>query len=213
MDRQPLGDSGARAKTLDILQRIGEAASAMGDQRADGLAGKIIAFQEGEHGHGHGRPPVGEGDDDGIICFHVFHPRCQFRPGVFIVFPLGDLNLLHVIVGIFPDGVNVEQIAVDRGVNLLRHHLGVTHGQFPNTAMRIVLPRVRKISDQCLCHASNLLKTDWKLAFLIYRLSIKKSWPRNNGRFLEIGGLGNLFGQVVSYFFGHMKLREPALDQ
>ncbi len=52
VDRQSPGDSGCRAKPLDILQRIGETTSAMGDQQADGLAGEIVAFQEGKHAMG-----------------------------------------------------------------------------------------------------------------------------------------------------------------
>ena len=66
------------------FMKIGEATSAMGDQRADGLAGEIVAFQEGKHRHGHGRPPVGEGNNDGVILLHVLHPRRQFWSGVFI---------------------------------------------------------------------------------------------------------------------------------
>ena len=154
---QSFGHLSSRAKSLNILQRIGEAASAMGDQRADRFAGKIIAFQEGEHGHGHGRPPVGEGDDDGIVFVDVLHPRRQFGSGVFAVFPLGNFDLLHVIVRIFPDGVDVEQIAFNHGVNLLRYHLGVPHSQISNAAVGVVLPRVRKISDQCLGHPAFLL--------------------------------------------------------
>ena len=107
-DSQPAQQLGIRDQLRNIALTASKGAALMGAEWNHCFSRKIIAFQKGEHSHGHGPPPVGVANENCVVGVHILHGGRQFRPCVIILLLPGLGNQIVIFLRVDRSSLHME---------------------------------------------------------------------------------------------------------
>lgn len=122
---RPSVHSRIREQGFHRAHAASEAAAEMRDEDDDGLAGEVVVFKEGVHGHRDIAPPDRHDDEDGVALRERLRRADDLRAGVLLLLIEGELRERVVFAGVVLRGLDEILLPADLGLNHVRDRLGI----------------------------------------------------------------------------------------
>lgn len=132
------------ADFFDVAFAPAHAASFVGAEGEDFFAGKVCAFQKGKDGLGHGSPPAGIAQNDGVVAGNV--GKASFECGAFVCPAFGgDFGTFLVVYGIFLYGLDLKEVSASGFLGEFCYYCGVSFSYISDLSAEVVFPNVSDI--------------------------------------------------------------------